>query len=288
MRFFGIVSEVIDDNIFVIKKNNKKYCFYLKKNMAKKYKKYLHDGVKTIMYLEKKKVIHDHISLYVVNNFVEISEIKRGKKILYYAINIIQNGIQDIVNKNNNFLFIDFEMNMQDYVPIKNFCQEIVEAGYLLTTSDGAIIHLEHQYIKPKKFRFITNRTKNFLGYSDELFNNAISFRKLYNDLIKLDEKYHPIIFVWGKSDIAVIKKCAEINELKWHNFHFIDLLQLHMNYFGLKEAPGLFNTWERYNKKTIKEQTHDSLEDAMITEEVFFKFKEIINGSDLDVNFKE
>jgi hypothetical protein len=36
---------------------------------------------------------------------------------------------------------------------------------------------------------------------------------------------------------------------------------------------------WEAYNNTKLPQQRHDSLEDAMVTKDVFFKFKEKVNG---------
>ena len=71
-------------------------------------------------------------------------------------------------------------------------------------------------------------------------------------------------------------ERAKKVKEL---DLRFVNLLQLHTNYDNLKNSPGLFSMWETYNNTKLPEQKHDSLEDAMVTKDVFFKFKEKING---------
>jgi len=277
MNVWGIVNDVLSENIFSIIRHGKREYFYFRKNMVKKYSKYIKEGVKVVFECDDTKTLHKDLMAYAINKVILISETKKRENVVYYDLYIIQRGIKKIIDTKDNLLFIDFEMNMQDYKPINGFVQEIIEAGYLVCDYKQAIYDVKHQYIKPSKFRFVTNRTMKFLGYSQETLEVAISFKKFYEEFVRITKEYNPIIFVWGKSDITQLKKCVEINHLEWHNFRFVDLLQLHMNYFGLKEAPGLFNTWEKYNKKELPEQTHDSLEDAIITKDVYFSFRKRI-----------
>jgi sporulation inhibitor KapD len=107
----------------------------------------------------------------------------------------------------------------------------------------------------------------------------AITFKEFYNEFKMLCEKYNPYVVVWGKSDITSLKKTCQINNVPELNLRFVNLLQLHTNYDNLKNSPGLFSMWEAYNNTKLPEQRHDSLEDAMVTKDVFFKFKEKVNG---------
>ena len=176
-----------------------------------------------------------------------------------------------------SILFIDFEMNMQDYVAINGFEPEIIEAGLVITNGDGAVYDIKHWYIKPTKFKTITRRTMKFLHYTKAELNQAVDFKVFYNELKALVEKYNPYVVVWGKSDITQLKKTCEINKCPELKLHFVNLLQLHTNYDNLKDSPGLFSMWETYNGTKLPEQTHDSLEDATVTKEVFFNFKDKI-----------
>jgi len=50
-------------------------------------------------------------------------------------------------------------------------------------------------------------------------------------------------------------------------------------NYYNLKEDLGLFNTYQEYTNSSLEEQTHDALEDAVITRKIYRLFKEKINS---------
>jgi sporulation inhibitor KapD len=187
-------------------------------------------------------------------------------------------GIVDLVNTINPILFIDFEMNMQDYQPIDNFEQEIIETGMVLTDQSGAIMKLKHWYIKPTLFPRLTKRTMKFLNYTSYEMNKAVTFKQFYNVYKQIVKEYNPYVIVWGKSDITTLKKTCQINRCPDLKLNFVNLLQLHTNYFNLKNSPGLFSMWESYTNTKLPEQRHNSLEDALVTKDVFFKFKEHIS----------
>lgn len=280
MRIYGLVHETYDENIFCLIKNGHKDYFYMAKNLTKKYNKYLRKGMKIDFSCTDEKVLHHNLLTYEVIRFYKISKFDNlGNNIFYFDSKAIQNGIKSLVNKKKPVLFIDFEMNMQDFVPIPNFVQEIIEAGLVLTDYNGAVRYVNHFYIKPTAYKRITKRTINFLEYTKETFYNAVNFKRLYDELDELNKRYKPYVMVWGKSDVSQFNKCCQINKLEPLNLNFVNLLQLHINYYGLKESPGLFKTWEHYYDKKLPKQQHDSLEDATITKDVFFKFKEYING---------
>ena len=106
----------------------------------------------------------------------------------------------------------------------------------------------------------------------------AITFKEFYEEFAEICKAYNPSVIVWGKSDITQLKKTCQINRCPDLGLHFVNLLQLHTNYFNLKNSPGLFSMWETYTNSKLPEQKHNSLEDAMVTKDVFFKFKECIS----------
>ena len=169
-------------------------------------------------------------------------------------------------------------MNMQDYQPIPNFEQEIIETGMVLTDENGAIIKIKHWYIKPTKFPKITKRAMKFLHYTNSELEQAITFKEFYKEFADIVKEYQPTVIVWGKSDITQLKKTCQINNVPDLNLRFVNLLQLHTNYDNLKNSPGLFSMWETYNNSKLPEQKHNSLEDALVTKDVFFKFKKYIS----------
>ncbi|MCR5307716.1 MAG: hypothetical protein K6E24_01810, partial [bacterium] len=69
------------------------------------------------------------------------------------------------------------------------------------------------------------------------------------------------------------LKICYEINNLEALTPNFINLLQVHKNYYNLKNDLGLFDAYKQYTGENLN-QEHDALEDAFMTKNVFFEFK--------------
>ena len=279
MRLKALVHSVEGESYFTVIHNNRKIYFYMQKNLVKKFHKYLTKGACVDIDYESNLIKRRQFCVYKINHFISIEIPKdRKKRIVYYDLGVIRDGIVELVNSINPILFIDFEMNMQDYTPIKNFEQEIIEAGMVLTNKTGAIMKIKHFYIKPTKFPRLTKRTMNFLNYSNYELNQAVAFKKFYSELKQIVKDYNPYVIVWGKSDITQLKKTCQINGCPDLKMNFVNLLQLHTNYFNLKNSPGLFSMWESYTNTKLPEQRHNSLEDALVTKDVFFKFKEHIS----------
>lgn len=278
MQLTALIYSVERDNFFTVILNGKKEYFYMQKHLSKNFSKYLTKGTYVSFDYQEKLTKQRGLVAHKINHFIEISFKKnRRQKVTYYNLEVIREGIRDLVKEMQTVMFIDFEMNMQDYQPIEGFEQEIIEAGLVLTNGDGAIYDIKHWYIKPTKFKKISRRAMKFLHYTNVELDKAISFKVFFNELKQIVKKYNPYVVVWGKSDITQFKKTCAINKVGDLGLHFVNLLQLHTNYDNLKDSPGLFSMWEAYNGSKLPEQTHNSLEDAMVTKEVFFNFKEKI-----------
>ena len=279
MRLTALVHSVEGDAFFTVIHNNRKMYFYLQKNLIKKFYKYLTAGAYVVIDYDTEPVKRKYVCAYKINHFVAIGTPKdRLKRVVYYDLDVIRKGIVDLVNTINPILFIDFEMNMQDYQPIDKFEQEIIETGMVLTDKSGAIMKIKHWYIKPTLFPRLTKRTMKFLNYTNYELDKAVSFKQFYNEFKQIVKEYNPYVIVWGKSDITSLKKTCQINNCPDLKLNFVNLLQLHTNYFNLKNSPGLFSMWESYTNSKLPEQRHNSLEDALVTKDVFFKFKEHIS----------
>ena len=279
MQMTALVHSIEDEAFFTIIKDGRKLYFYLQKNLIKKFFKYLKKGTYVVFDYDKTPIKKRHICAFKVNHFVAISMPRyRYKRTVYYDLDVIRGGIVDLVNNIKPIMFIDFEMNMQDYQPIPNFEQEIIETGMVLTDETGAIINIKHWYIKPTKFPRITKRAMKFLHYTNYELEQAVSFKQFYKEFSEIVKQYNPYVIVWGKSDITQLKKTCQINNCPDLKLRFVNLLQLHTNYYNLKNSPGLFSMWETYTNSKLPEQRHNSLEDALVTKDVFFKFKEVIS----------
>ena len=278
MQLTAMIHSVEEETFFTVMLGNRKVFFYLQKNLVKKFIKYLEKGTVVCFDYDVSAVKKNMVRAYKVNHFISISNNKYTyKRVVHYDLDVIREGIKDLVNEMNPVMFVDFEMNMQDYHAIPNFEQEVIETGMVITDSNGAIMKIKHWYIKPTKFH-ITKRTMKFLDYTNYELRQAIPFKQFYKEFKEICDEYNPYVVVWGKSDIVSLKKTCDINKCDELKLHFINLLQLHTNYDNLKNSPGLFNMWEKYSNTKLPEQSHDSLEDALVTKDVFFKFKEKVN----------
>ena len=200
MKLTALIYSVEKESFFTVIINKRKVYFYLQKNLIKKFMKYLEKGTYVTIDYDDNIAKHKGICSYTVNHFIEISKPKyKQKRVVYYDLEVIRDGIRELVDSMNPILFIDFEMNMQDYQPIEGFEQEIIEAGLVLTNGDGAIYDIKHWYIKPTKFKKISRRAMKFLHYTNVELDKAISFKVFYNELKQIVKKYNPYVVVWGK-----------------------------------------------------------------------------------------
>ena len=125
----------------------------------------------------------------------------------------------------------------------------------------------------------LSNRTINFLKLKPrDYYRNAVTFYKSYNELKRNLRKYKPTLIVYGKNDILILKKAfAKYNLPNILNYiRVINLASLIENYYHHKNEVGLFNLYNAYYKTDLK-QTHDALDDAKITYEVYKAFKKDI-----------
>ena len=104
-------------------------------------------------------------------------------------------------------------------------------------------------------------------------------FHSKITDILK---EYNPLIYVWGKNDQRELSKLNRLYHLTNFTLHaqFIDLLSLHKTYYGLKNDLGLFNAYNNYydSSKSFPQQ-HDAFEDAQITKDIFYAFKDVCNN---------
>lgn len=276
MNITGLIYRSFEQG-FVLKTKNKLTYYYLQRNLLKKFGRFLFPGVFISITVDDEPKKYKEICCYTINSFNEISNRNFKKPIIYYSIDLFRNGIKEILNKIDNIVFLDFEFNMQEYYPIKNFSSEIIEVGYCLCDKDLNTIKQENIFLNPTKYKKITKRTMKFLNYSKDQLLQRKTYSEFYDEFTNIVNKYDPYFIVWGKNDIASIKQSFIINKVKNIKFKFIDLSQMHVNYYNLKNMPGLFKMAESYNDIELPKQTHNALEDALMTKLVFSKFKEAI-----------
>ena len=289
-QVFGILHGVLEDKrIIAIKKKKKVNFYYMSKGMFKHFMMYFTEGMYVFLTVSKNSRYYKG---YKVKNIINIEKVlspnKNNPKV-YYDISIIKSGIRRIVNRNKYKLFIDFEMSMPPYTNYQTFASEIIQVGYVLIDKKGQEILRYSSYIRPKLFPQISLRTIKFLHITQENIDNGIDYFEFYKQLREIENKYNPMVFVWGKNDQLELNKLNKIHRLKnfTKSMQFVDLLNLHKTYFSLKNDIGLFNAYNLYSNKDLSQQKHDALEDALVTKEIFNYFKDTCNNK-LQIEFKK
>jgi len=257
---------------------NKIEYFYLQSGLFKKFQRYLEKKVFIEFDCNDEKDKFDHIWAYKINYFIKVFSNNKFRREVFYDLNTIRSGVKDLLFSQENIMFLDLEMTMQSFDSPKDFKSEIIQAGYLITDKYGNDLERKNYYIKPTLFPKLNRRTLKFLSLNEEDVNNGISFNEFYNEFNNCLNKYNnPSIVVWGKNDILALKNCYEINELEPIKPNFINLLQVHKNYYNLKNDLGLFDAYKKYTGENL-DQEHDALVDAFMTKNVFFEFKKEAN----------
>lgn len=279
---YGILHGVIESKRIIAIKDNKKVNFYyMSKSMFRQFMQYFKPGI--YVFLQTKSTTRFYHK-YLVKNVISIDKIlepNQNKPKIYYDISIIKSGIKSLINQKRNRLFVDFEMSMPPYSNYQNFVSEIIQIGYVLTDEFGEVIEEFSSYIKPRLFPEISLRTKKFLHIDQSSINSGQDYVFLYEKLINIQRVYNPIVYVWGKNDHLELTKLNKLYKLKnfTKNMQFIDLLSLHKTYYGLKNDIGLFNAYHHYSNRDLTKQKHDAFEDALVTKEIFYAFKDICNN---------
>lgn len=274
---------VIESKRLITIKTTKKINFYyMSKSMFKQFMQYFEPGIFIFMTV---KVQTRYYRGFVVRNVVSIDKLlspNKNRPTIYYDISIIKSGIKNLINQNRYRLFLDFEMSMPPYNNYQSFVSEIIQAGFILTDESGKIIEEFSSYIKPKLIPEISIRTKKFLHIDQSDVDGGKTYDDLHRLIVDLQRKFNPIVYVWGKNDQLELNKLNRIHRLS--NFtktmQFIDLLSLHKMYYGLKNDLGLFNAYNLYMEDSdLEKQKHDALEDALVTKEIFYAFKDVCNN---------
>ncbi|MGD9963736.1 MAG: exonuclease domain-containing protein [Candidatus Izemoplasmatales bacterium] len=285
----GMLHGVIESKrLIAIRMKKRVNFYYMSKSMFKQFMQYFKPGIFVFMTVKTAPRLYRG---FLVRNVVAIDKIlspSRNKPEIHYDISIIKSGIKSLINQNRNRLFIDFEMSMPPYNNYHNFISEIIQVGYILTDEYGKIIEEFSSYIKPKLIPELSLRTKRFLHIEQTDVDQGNPYEFLHQRIMTIQKTYNPIVYVWGKNDHLELNKLNRIHRL--NNFtksmQFIDLLSMHKNYYGLKNDIGLFNAYNVYSEsRDLNNQKHDALEDAFVTKEIFYAFKDVCNNK-LSVNF--
>lgn len=186
------------------------------------------------------------------------------------------------MKNNNEFIFIDFEMDVNcDSNP-----EQIISIGAIKTDNKGKILDTFFTYSKLRNKKHLYRYTTYLTGITDNDLNNAPYFNE---NLIKLEKflQNNKNIYNWGWSDIKSLKKTNRINKTfrnkkinKINNF----IIRNMKDYRDF--LPKKYRKYKDENLfKIAKElkiipseyiQKHEALEDAIILKEIFFNIEEV------------
>ncbi len=279
---YGLLHGVDEKKrVLAIKTKHRVRFFYMAKGMFSGFMNYFGPGIYVYMTVLKACRPYKGYSVQNVVNVEKVMAPNRQRPKMFYDVSIIKAGVKSIVNSNKPKLFVDFEMSMPPYRNYQNFISEIIQVGMILTDVSGKILEEHSFFIKPTLFPQISDRTEKFLHISQDDIMNGKDYRYFHEMFFKIQNTFRPMIFIWGKNDKLELKKMNGIHQLEEFTVksQFIDLLQLHKIYFGLKNDLGLFSAYNMYSSVDLTNQLHDAFQDASVTKNVFFWFQDVING---------
>ncbi|HHX70113.1 MAG TPA: hypothetical protein GX708_18945, partial [Gallicola sp.] len=216
-----------------------------------------------------------------INSFDKVVESRTKERKIYYDIDTIRKGVRRLLDNNKYKLFLDLEFSLPSYYQTKRHIPEIVQYGMVLEDPDGNIVFEDGSLVNPLRKYALNLRTYKFLKKSKEDFDNACSYIEFYQLLEKIIEDYEELkIIAWGRNDILTMEQSFKLNRLKPLDIRnrYMNLMQIVKNYYNEKADLGLFSTYEEMTGIEQLGQSHDALEDALMTREIYHIFKEIVH----------
>ncbi len=288
-QHYGTIKHIdIDERTVIIKRRNRKQKIYFQRAMFQHYLKYLHPNNILVYALKVREHPNKPYQKYTVKDVYKIVKKSPRKTITLYSYKSIVKQTQAFINSLDYKLFLDLEMSMHPYHVQKDFIQEVIQAGYVLVDKNDNVVETYKRFIQPTKHRTLTKRTLKFLKINQEDVDQGVPYKTFYETFKNILKTYSPAIIVWGKNDHLALQETSDVNDLPGFDqaSRFINLLKLHKNVFRLKNDLGLITAYQLYGYEADK-QTHDALEDALMTMHIFQGFKAYLN-SKLEIDFSK
>lgn len=284
--FCGRISCIYEeDRIFELVYKKRVYHFHLTRSQMKKFQPYLQDGLYVFFQAFDEGKKYGRFVAYDVINFIKLVRHVGRKTIVYYDIQTIKEGVKKLLKKDGYRLFIDLEFTMPPYNYThngeNNFYSEIVQYGMYLEDANGNAIDSTEGLVRPTCNLGLSDRMIEFLHISKTKLEKAPYYSSFYKALNDYMMMYQPTIYVWGKNDYLMIDKSYKLHNVKpiTERKHFVNLMQIIKNYYGIKNDIGLYSAFELLGAKPPREvQDHNALHDALATVEVYHLFEQEIN----------
>ncbi len=263
--------------IDIIHRGKKKTC-YLQRSKFNTFSSFLRVGHFAVLRVSKPKRKRDYVA-YTVRDVKKLIQPIAGKRRVLFSTVTLKREIRTFINTLGAKLYLDFEMSMHPYRVDKDFKQEIIQAGYILVDKDDNVLKKYETFIRPTRHKTLTKRTLKFLTLTQKDVDQGIPFETFYEHLKNLLDTHDPAIIVWGRNDFLSLDEAYELNRLPSlaKGSRFVNLLQLHKNYFRYKDDVGLKTAFTMYGN-SLDTQRHDAYEDAWMTKRIFEGFRHWIN----------
>jgi len=228
MQVYGKVHYIDkkDRLISVLVNGNLQYFHLTNKNM-KDFKKYLEK--KPYVYFEaiEEYEVHSNIKCLEVDYFIKIFQTNKKGITVFYDLQVIQDGVKNLINQRHNRLFLDLEFSLVG--PHGYSVSEIVQYGIVLEDMDGKIVFEDAQLVKPMYNSSLNKATLNFLSHEQEDFDDACTYIEFYQLMEKLINEYDPKIIAWGRNDCLSIEKSSLFLQTMCNALLFLSLYGLNL-----------------------------------------------------------
>jgi sporulation inhibitor KapD len=283
---YGRLRDVYwDSRVVTIKRSGTIEYYHMPKGMFATFLQLFFKGSYLFMTVSEDKRKTKGWMTHSVESIEKIMLPQGQTPMVFFDISLIRGQIRTLIESDRPKLFLDLEMTMPPYRMTEPFESEIIQYGWVLTSSDGTILEQEKNFVKPTRKDALTDRTRKFLKISQEDVDTGIPGADFLKKLVALIRRERPTVFVWGQNDGIELKKASRRHHVSdvTRGIQLVDLLRLHKTFYGLKNDLGLFNAYTLYYDDAIDvKQAHDALEDAVFTKRVFDGFRETTAGKRL------
>ncbi|MFW5893358.1 MAG: exonuclease domain-containing protein, partial [Bacillota bacterium] len=254
--------------IDIIHRRKKKTC-YFQRSHFNTFASFLRPGHFVVLKVSNPRRKRDY-KAHIVKDVKKLIQPLGGKRRVLFSTDRLKREIRAFIDGLGKKLFLDLEMSMHPYTVDKSFKQEIIQAGYILVDENDRVVREYATYIRPTRHKKLSKRTLKFLTLNQDDVDEGIPFETFYNHLRKILTDHDPAIIVWGKNDFLSLDEAYRLNNLPSlaNESRFVNLLQLHKNYFRYKDDVGLKTAFTMYGN-TLKTQRHDAYEDAWMTKKI-------------------
>ncbi|MGD9886733.1 MAG: exonuclease domain-containing protein [Bacilli bacterium] len=281
MELYGkVITTNAKDRIIKLQCSDRICFFHMTRRQLKDYGTYFYRNPYVFIVADATKKKYGNQLCYEVGYFRKIIKGTRTHKETYFNIDVIRQGLKQLIGNTKNKLFLDLEFSLPSYYQTMMHIPEILQYGVVVEDENNNIVFQEGSLVKPLRKFAINNRTLKFLSKTNEQFEEAKSYIEFYQLLEKLIKDYDPKVIAWGKNDILTMEQSFRLNHLKPLEVRsrYINLMQVIKNYYNTNTDLGLFSTYQEMSKEVVEQQQHDAMEDALMARNIYHLFTKIID----------